>query len=106
MTIGQTASRLELTDVSVTYRSRRARVDAIVAVDLEVRPGELVAIRGPSGAGKSSLLFAIAGIVPIASGRIVIDGIDSASLGEAAAAAMRLQRIGLVFQFFHLLPAL
>jgi ABC-type lipoprotein export system ATPase subunit len=106
MRIGKPASGVELTDVTVTYQSRRARVDAIVAVDLEVRPGELVAIRGPSGAGKSSLLFAIAGIVPVASGRIVIDGIDTASLSETTAAAMRLERIGLVFQFFHLLSAL
>jgi putative ABC transport system ATP-binding protein len=106
MTVPQAASRLELTDVGVTYQSKKARVDAVVAVDLEIQPGELVAIRGASGAGKSSLLFAMAGIVPISSGRVVIDGIDTASLDEAAAAAMRLERIGLVFQFFHLLPAL
>ncbi len=106
MTVGRTGSQLALTDVGVTYWSKKARVDAVVGADLEVEAGKLVAIRGASGAGKSTLLFAIAGIVPITSGRVVIDGIDTASLDEGAAAAMRLERIGLVFQFFHLLPAL
>jgi predicted ABC-type transport system involved in lysophospholipase L1 biosynthesis ATPase subunit len=99
-------SRIELTGVGVTYQSKKKRVDAVVNADLEVRPGELVAIRGASGAGKSSLLFAIAGIVPVATGRVVLDGVDATALDETAAAAMRLERIGLVFQFFHLLPAL
>lgn len=106
MTVDRAASHLEMAGVGVTYWSKRKRVDAVVDVDLEVRPGELVAIRGASGAGKSSLLFAIAGIVPVATGRVVLDGVDTTPLDEDAAAAMRLARIGLVFQFFHLLPAL
>jgi len=106
MTVDRDPSHLELTGLGVTYWSKKKRVDAVVDANLEVLPGELVAIRGASGAGKSSLLFAMAGIIPVATGRVVLDGVDITCLDEGAAAAMRLTRIGVVFQFFHLLPAL
>jgi putative ABC transport system ATP-binding protein len=103
---GATASRIELDRVSVSYSSKRKRVDAVLDASLRVEAGEMVAIRGASGAGKSSLLFAVAGIVPIAGGRVLIDDEDVTNLDQAAWAALRRQRIGLVFQFFHLLAAL
>jgi putative ABC transport system ATP-binding protein len=106
MVDGTAASRVELERVGVSYWSRRKRVDAVIDASLDIAPAELVAIRGASGAGKSSLLFAIAGIVPVSAGRIALDGQDATALDQAAWAAIRRQRIGLVFQFFHLLPAL
>src|SRR5690242_525357 len=106
MVDGPTASRVELDGVSVSYWSKRKRVDAVVDASLDVAPGEQVAIRGASGAGKSSLLFAIAGIVPVSAGRISLDGRDATALDQAAWSAIRRASIGLVFQFFHLLPAL
>jgi putative ABC transport system ATP-binding protein len=97
---------VEATSVSVSYWARRSRVDAVSDVTFAVRPGEIVALTGPSGAGKSSLLFAIAGLLRPQRGSILVDGVDVAALGESDAAVHRLRTAGMVFQFFHLLPAL
>lgn len=75
-------------------------------VDLEVRAGEVVAIMGESGVGKSTLLNLIAGLDRPDAGRIVLDGVDLATLGDDALTVMRRTRIGFVFQAFHLLPYL
>jgi putative ABC transport system ATP-binding protein len=65
-----------------------------------------VAIVGPSGSGKSTLLGLLAGLDAPSAGSIVIDGVDITGLDEDALAALRGQKIGFVFQFFHLVPAL
>ena len=103
---GGAASRVQLERVGVSYWSKRKLVDDVLDATLNIDPGELVAIRGASGAGKTSLLFAIAGIVPVSGGRVAIDDQDVTLLDQAAWAAVRRQHIGLVFQFFHLLPTL
>src|SRR5213593_2850376 len=73
---------------------------------LDVARGEFVAIVGPSGSGKSTLLGLIAGLDAPTSGRITIDGVDITTLGEDALAKLRGEKIGFVFQFFHLVPSL
>jgi putative ABC transport system ATP-binding protein len=78
-------------------------VEALRSVHLRVDPGEYVAIIGPSGSGKSTLLNVLGLLDRPTSGTYLLDGIDTASLGDRARAAERGRRIGFVFQSFHLL---
>ena len=78
-------------------------VEALRSIDLRVDPSEYVAIIGPSGSGKSTLLNVLGLLDRPTSGRYLLDGIDTADLGDAARAAERGRRIGFVFQSFHLL---
>jgi putative ABC transport system ATP-binding protein len=75
-------------------------------LDLTVPAGRSLAITGPSGSGKSTLLGLIAGLDAPTAGRILIDGMDITDLGEDALAKLRGEKIGFVFQFFHLIPSL
>ena len=68
--------------------------------------GRFLAVTGPSGSGKSTLLGLIAGLDAPSAGRVVIDGTDITSLDEDRLARLRGQKIGFVFQFFHLVPSL
>ncbi len=68
--------------------------------------GRVVAITGPSGSGKSTLLGLMAGLDAPTTGRISLDGTDITALGEEALARLRGDKVGIVFQFFHLLPSL
>src|SRR5438552_12303642 len=73
---------------------------------LQVVRGRFLAIVGPSGSGKSTLLGLIAGLDAPTSGQVVIDGVDITSLDEDSLAKLRGEKIGFVFQFFHLIPSL
>ncbi|MEI8264309.1 MAG: ABC transporter ATP-binding protein [Betaproteobacteria bacterium] len=75
-------------------------------VDLQVAPGEFVALLGESGVGKSTLLNCIAGLDDADEGRIVLDGAEVGALDADARALMRRERLGFVFQAFHVLPHL
>jgi putative ABC transport system ATP-binding protein len=73
---------------------------------LAIPRGQFVAIVGPSGSGKSTLLGLIAGLDAPSTGSVLIDGVDITRLGEDALARLRGEKIGFVFQFFHLIPSL
>jgi putative ABC transport system ATP-binding protein len=75
-------------------------------IDLVIERGRVAAITGPSGSGKSTLLGLIAGLDAPSTGRITLDGDDITALDEDALARLRGVRVGVVFQFFHLLPSL
>jgi len=75
-------------------------------VDVEVSAGEFVAVTGPSGSGKSSLLYLLGLLDRPTRGRVLFDGVDTVGLGGDALAALRLARMGFVFQFHFLLPEL
>src|SRR5439155_737157 len=88
----------------------QARGIAVVLAGMEAPPNfgrpYLVAIVGPSGSGKSTLLGLIAGLDAPSSGQVLIDGVDITRLNEDALARLRGEKIGFVFQFFHLIPSL
>jgi putative ABC transport system ATP-binding protein len=75
-------------------------------LSLEIARGEHVAIVGASGIGKSTLLNVIAGLEPVDAGSVVVDGVDVATLDDDARTAFRRERMGFVFQAFHVLPYL
>ncbi len=94
---------IELNRVGRQYGSEPA-VHALVDVDLRIERGEWLSISGPSGAGKSTLLNIIGCLDRPTSGSYFFDGIDTARLTDNQRAGLRSQRIGFVFQSFHLLP--
>lgn len=95
---------VRVTDVDKVYLGGLA--GALRGVSLRVEVGEFVAVMGPSGSGKSTLLNLVAGLDRPTSGTVVVAGTDLGRLGEAALARFRRQRVGFIFQFFHLLPSL
>ncbi|MER5552501.1 ABC transporter ATP-binding protein [Streptomyces sp. NPDC002793] len=97
---------LTLTDVTLTYPDGDSRLTALDRVSLDTPAGTLTAVVGPSGSGKSSLLAVAATLVTPDSGRVVVAGTDTAGLSRADKAALRRDRIGIVFQQPHLLPSL
>ena len=97
---------IELQGVCKRVPSGSAVLTILHPLDLVIPSGRVVAITGPSGSGKSTLLGLLAGLDSPSDGRVVVDGVDITALGEDALARLRGQRIGFVFQFFHLLPSL
>jgi len=88
------------------YSAGSIEVAAVRGISLEVQRGEFVAIVGPSGSGKSTLFYLLGGLTRATQGRVVIDGIDFATLSDAQRTRLRKHRIGFVFQKFNLLPTL
>ena len=97
---------IALREVSKTVQSGSAQLTILHPLTLEVPDGQCLAIIGPSGSGKSTLLGLIAGLDAPTSGEIRIDGVDITTLDEDALARLRGEKIGFVFQFFHLVPSL
>ena len=95
-----------LQEVSKTVSSGGRPLTILHPLDLHIPRGRSIAIVGPSGSGKSTLLGLIAGLDAPTTGRIIIDGDDITALGEDALARLRGEKIGFVFQFFHLIPSL
>jgi len=95
-----------LEDADLTLGAGASRVHVLHKIRLAVAPGESIGLVGPSGSGKSTLLMVVAGLERIDSGRIVIAGQDYAGMDEDALAAFRGDRIGFVFQGFHLMPTM
>ncbi len=83
-----------------------AEVEVLRGIDMEIGEGEIVAVTGPSGSGKSSLIAVIGGLERPTGGAVRVLGIDLATAGEAARTELRRRNIGIVFQSFHLVPAM
>ncbi len=97
---------IEASGLSMHYAVGTRTVNVLRSVDLHIEAGTRVAIAGPSGSGKTSLLLLLSGLERPAAGRIRIDGMDLGGLDADGLADLRRERIGIVFQSFHLLPSL
>jgi putative ABC transport system ATP-binding protein len=93
-------------NLTKVYMAGRVQVTAVRGVSFAVEPGEFVAIVGPSGSGKSTLFYLLGGLTQATEGRVVINGVDFASLNDADRTRLRKHRIGFIFQKFNLLPTL
>ena len=97
---------LEIKNLCKTYGKGETAVKALDNVSFSVEKGEFVAIIGPSGSGKSTLLHILGGVDTPTSGSVVIDGTDISKLDETALAIFRRRQIGLIYQFYNLIPIL
>lgn len=97
---------LRVQNVSKTYGEGETAVHALKDVSFEVEKGEFVAIVGPSGSGKSTLLHIIGGVDKPTSGKVFVDDTEIISLKETPLAIFRRRQIGLIYQFYNLIPVL
>jgi putative ABC transport system ATP-binding protein len=97
---------LSVRNLTKSYRAAGEEIAVLRGVDLDIRAGERVALTGESGSGKSTLLHLIAGLDAADGVEIVLDGACVAKLSDAERAALRRDRLGLVFQQFNLIPSL
>ena len=101
-----TRTALSLRRVDKRYRRGLEDVVALAGVDLDLAPGEFLALVGPSDSGKSTLLHLAGGLVRPDSGQVLVAGTDLAALSAGERARLRRRHVGFVFQFFHLIPTL
>lgn len=97
---------LEVTNLCKTYGKGDIMVKALDNVSFSVEKGEFLAIIGPSGSGKSTLLHILGGVDVPTSGSVVINQTDISNLDETALAIFRRRQIGLIYQFYNLIPIL
>lgn len=92
--------------VRKVYGSSNNQVTALNGIDLTISKGEFVAIVGASGSGKSTLLHILGSVEKPTSGKVTIDGTDLSRLNQTQAAIFRRRKVGLVYQFYNLIPTL
>lgn len=97
---------VEIKNLKKIYKSEQIQVNAINGIDLSIKNEEFVVITGTSGSGKSTLIHMIGGVDEPTSGQIWIDGEEMTALTEKKKAAFRRQKIGIVYQFYNLIPIL
>ena len=97
---------LKCEGVKKVYGSGQNQVTALNGIDLSVSKGEFVAIIGASGSGKSTLLHILGSVDKPTEGKVMIDGIDLSGLNRTEAAIFRRRKVGLVYQFYNLIPTL
>ncbi len=105
-TCGMNDVMIETVDLHRSYRIGRKSIEVLHGIDLKIHRGERVFLCGPSGAGKTTLLYTLAGLERPERGSVHIDGTDLYALGRREQARFRNQRIGYIFQNYHLLPEL
>src|SRR5450432_1268615 len=104
--VADKAPLISLRNVTRHYKTGERAVHALDGVSLEIAPNEFVAVNGPSGCGKSTLIHLLAGLEHPTAGEIVVDGLALHTADDRALTEYRRRRVGLVFQFFNLLPTM
>ncbi|MFZ9037631.1 MAG: ABC transporter ATP-binding protein [Gammaproteobacteria bacterium] len=97
---------IQLQNLTMSYALEHDRLEVLSGVDLDIADGETVAIIGPSGSGKTTLLLLLAGLEQPQDGSIRLDGLPLQEMDADALADLRRDRLGIVFQSFHLVPSL
>ncbi len=97
---------LKVNNLSKVYGKGDTQIKALDDVSLNVEKGEFVAIVGPSGSGKSTLLHILGGVDTPSSGQVLVDGTDICALDQTKLAIFRRRQIGLIYQFYNLIPIL
>ena len=97
---------VQLARAKLSYPSAEGEVSVLNGIDLEVEAGEIIGVMGPSGSGKSSLIALIAGLEAATGGQVTVVGTDLSKTSEAERTRLRRLEIGVVFQSFHLVPAM
>ncbi len=97
---------IETRDLRKHFGEGEARTEVLHGIDLQVNPGEMLAIMGPSGSGKSTLLHLLGGVDTPSEGQVLLEGIDLASRNDDERTLIRRRRMGFIFQQFNLLPTL
>lgn len=97
---------LEVNNLTKVYGKGETEVRALDGVSFSVEQGEFIAIVGPSGSGKSTLLHILGGVDTATGGQVIINGTDISTLDETALAIFRRRQIGLIYQFYNLIPIL
>lgn len=106
VTTEKPAAVATLSDARLSYPTADGEVPVLRGIDVEIGAGEIVAVTGPSGSGKSSLIAVIAGLESATGGHVEVLGVDLGKAGEADKTELRRRDIGIVFQSFHLVPAM
>ncbi|WP_428540521.1 ABC transporter ATP-binding protein [Rhodopila sp.] len=97
---------VRIRNLHLTVPSAAGPVNILRGVDLDIAKGEAMSLIGPSGSGKTSLLMVLAGLERATSGSVLLGGQEITGLGEDALARLRRERVGIVFQAFHLIPTM
>src|SRR5512133_3914149 len=97
---------LKVNNLSKVYGKGDTQIKALDDVSFTVEKGEFVAIVGPSGSGKSTLLHILGGVDTPSSGQVLVDGTDICALDQTKLAIFRRRQIGLIYQFYNLIPIL
>ncbi len=97
---------MDVRNITKSLPLGRERIDILRGISFQIYSGEFVSIVGPSGSGKSTLLGIIAGLDNPTTGQVLIDGVDITRMSEGQLAAVRNNKIGMVFQAFNLIPTL
>ena len=97
---------LKIENLSKTYGKNEAKVDALKNINLSINKGEFVAIVGPSGSGKSTLLHLIGGVDKPSGGKVYINDVNIYNLKEKDLSIFRRRNVGLIYQFYNLIPVL
>ena len=101
---GQLASIITAKNLTKNYFINEQELKVLKGIDLELKPGEFVAIIGPSGAGKSTLLHILGILDQPTDGELIFNGVNTKDLSDRETAGLRNEQVGFIFQFYHLLP--